>query len=178
MRNALMETTVPGVFAVGDGAGISGAPVAEEEGRVAGITAAEQAGLLSTEKAARRRTRALERLRSLRQLRAALDKAVRPSPGPLDLATPQTLVCRCEEVSLADVQAALDQGARDLQTVKLLTRLGMGACQGRNCAPAMGPYLRRATGRTADEVGRINPRPPTTPVPLGTLAGIVEAGES
>jgi hydrogen cyanide synthase HcnB len=62
MRNALMETTVPGVFAVGDGAGIGGALAAEEEGRVAGITVAEQAGLLSAEKAARRRTRALERL--------------------------------------------------------------------------------------------------------------------
>src|SRR6516165_10669541 len=111
--------------------------------------------------------RPLQRLRSLRQLREALDNAVRPPPAPLHLATPRTLVCRCEEVSLAEVQTALDQGARDLQAVKLLTRLGMGVCQGRNCAPAMGPYLRRATGRTADEVGRINPRPPTTPVPLG-----------
>ena len=41
-RDALMQTTVPGVFAVGDGAGVAGALVAVEEGRVAGVTAADQ----------------------------------------------------------------------------------------------------------------------------------------
>lgn len=174
VRDAMMRTTVPGIFAVGDGAGVGGAAAAVEEGRVAGITAAEEGGTITANEAARRRAAPLDRLRSLARAREALKEASRIRPGLLDLATPQTLVCRCEEVCLAEVRAALDAGARDLQAVKLLTRLGMGPCQGRNCAPAMGLYVSHATGRTPEHVGRINPRPPVKPVTLGALAKMAE----
>lgn len=172
LRDNLMRTTVPGIFAVGDGAGIGGVLIALEEGRVAGITAAEEAGFIDPEEAARRRLGPLERLSSLAQLRTTLSEISRIRPGLLDLVTPDTLACRCEEVQFADVQAAIDEGARDLQAVKLLTRLGMGACQGRNCAPHVGMHLCLATGRCAADVGRINPRPPLKPVTLGVLAAM------
>jgi NAD(P)H-nitrite reductase large subunit len=92
-------------------------------------------------------------------------------PGLGELATDQTLLCRCEEVTRAEVQGAIDEGARNLQAVKLLTRLGMGACQGRNCSSPAAAMLCAATGCTQSEAGRINPRPPIQPVTLGTLAG-------
>lgn len=173
-RDAFMQTTVPGVFAVGDGVGVAGAFVAVEEGRLAGITAAEQLGALTSDEAARRRVGPLRRLRSLARVRQLLDELSRIRPGLCELATPKTLVCRCEEVQLSDVQAALQEGAKDLQAVKLLTRLGMGPCQGRNCAPSAGMFLCQATGCTAEAVGRINPRPPVKPVTLGALAQMVE----
>lgn len=174
-RDACMETSIPGLFAVGDGAGIRGAAVASLEARVAGITAAEHAGLLPRAEADRRRAPFLARLESLLRVRAVLDGMSRIRPGLSELATPGTIVCRCEEVALGEVQMALAAGARDLQAVKLLTRLGMGPCQGRNCAPAMRSYLSDATGRTAAEVGRINPRPPVKPVRLGALARMTRA---
>ena len=182
IRDVMMQTTVPGVFAVGDGAGIAGALVAVEAGRVAGITAAEQAEAISAEEAAKRRATPLTRLRQLAQVRKSLDEMSWIRPGLLHLATPETLVCRCEEIALTEVQTALDEGARDLQAVKLLTRLGMGPCQGRNCASSMGRYLCHVTGRTPEQVGRINPRPPIKPVALGALAHAeaiaeVEAGD-
>jgi len=169
-RDVHMQTSVAGVFAVGDGAGVAGAQVAVEEGRVAGITAGERAGTLSAHAATSRRAAPLRRLRALARLRAVLDDLSRLRPGLLDLATPETLACRCEEVSHGEVRAALDQGARDMRAVRLLTRLGMGPCQGRNCSSSMEQYLRRATGRTPEQVGRINPRPPVKPVTLGALA--------
>ena len=172
LRDNHLQTTVPGVFAIGDGAGIGGVLVALEEGRVAGIAAAEQAGVIDPREAARRRSRPLERLAALAEPRAVLSEVSRIRPGLLDLATPDTLACRCEEVRFADVRAAVDQGARDLQAVKLLTRLGMGPCQGRNCAPHAGMHLGVATGRTAADAGRINPRPPLKPVSLGALAAM------
>ncbi len=170
LRDNLMQTTAPGIFAVGDGAAIGGVLVALEEGRVAGITVAEQAGFMASEEAARRRSGPLERLHSLAEVRAVLNEVSRIRPGLHELATPETLACRCEEVRFADVHAAIDQGAKDLQAVKLLTRLGMGPCQGRNCAPHVGAHLCLATGRSAADVGRINPRPPLRPVTLGALA--------
>jgi NADPH-dependent 2,4-dienoyl-CoA reductase/sulfur reductase-like enzyme len=169
-RDPLMQSSVSGVFAVGDGAAIGGVHVAMEEGRVAGITAAEQAGVITSKDAADRRKDLLERLQSLAGVRAWLSEISRMRPGLLDLAAPETLACRCEEVSFAEVRAAMEQGAKDLQAVKLLTRLGMGPCQGRNCAPHTGMLLCRATGETPVKVGRINPRPPVKPVTLGALA--------
>ena len=177
-RNSFMETTEPGVFAAGDGAGVAGALVAVEEGRIAGVTAAEQLGALTAEEAARRRAGSLRRLSSLERVRQVLDEVSRIRPGLCELATPQTLVCRCEEVTLSDVQTALQQGAKDLQAVKLFTRLGMGPCQGRNCAPSVGIYLCQATGCAAEAVGRINPRPPVKPVTLGALAQTSEREKS
>ena len=172
VRDGLMQTTVPGVFAVGDGAGIGGVLVAMEEGRIAGITAAELAGTISADEAARRRAGPNDRLLSLAGVRAALGEVSRIKPGLLELASPETVACRCEEVTFAEVRAAVDEGAKDLQAAKLLTRLGMGPCQGRNCAPHVGMHLCQATGRTPEEVGRINPRPPTKPVTLGALAAM------
>jgi NADPH-dependent 2,4-dienoyl-CoA reductase/sulfur reductase-like enzyme len=170
VRDETMQTTVPGVFAAGDGAGVAGSVVAVEEGRVAGITAAEQAGVIGADEAARRRSRPLRRLRALAGVRAALDDISYPRPGLAELATDATLVCRCEEVTRAEVQGAVAEGARDLSAVKLLTRLGMGACQGRNCAPSGAAILCAATGCGSAEAGRINPRPPVKPVTLGALA--------
>lgn len=177
VRTPQMETTVSGVFAAGDGAGVRGALVAIAEGRIAGITAAERAGLLSQAEAHRRRAPFIARLKALLRVRAVLDEMSRLRPGLDELATPETIICRCEEVALAEVEAAIEQGARDLQAVKLFTRLGMGSCQGGNCAPAIGPYICRATGRTPEQVGRINPRLPVKPVTLGALAGMAEIGD-
>lgn len=177
-RNSLMETSVSGVFAVGDGAGVAGVLVAVEEGKIAGITAAEQIGALTAHEASRRRRDPLRRLRSLARVRGLLDEVSRIRPGLCELAAPETLVCRCEEVTLSEFQAAVRAGAKDLQAVKLLTRLGMGPCQGRNCAPSVGMALCQATGCTAQAVGRINPRPPVKPVTLGALAQMVEVGNA
>jgi len=178
VRSSRMETTVPGVFVVGDGAGVAGALVAVEEGRVAGITVAEQAGLLRSVEADRCRAPSLERLRSLSRVREVLDEMSRIRPGLSELATPETLACRCEEVSIAEVDAALDAGARDLQAVKLLTRLGMGPCQGRNCCPSMGAHIANTLGCSAADVGRINPRPPVKPVTVGALARLTKRREA
>ena len=172
VRDGLMQTTVPGLFAVGDGAGIGGVLVALEEGRIAGITAAELAGTISADEATGRRTGPNDRLLSLAGVRAALGEVSRIKPGLLELLSPETIACRCEEVTYAEVRAAVAEGAKDLQSVKLLTRLGMGPCQGRNCAPHIGMHLCHVTGRTPEVVGRINPRPPTKPVTLGALAAM------
>ncbi len=170
VRDETMQTTVPGVFAVGDGSGVAGVLVAVEEGRIAGITAAEQAGTISPDEARRRRQRSERRLHTLAGVREALDEISSIRPGLYEIATDKTVVCRCEEVTRAEVRAAVEEGARNLQTVKLLTRLGMGACQGRNCAPSTSAMLCATTGCTPPDAGRINPRPPIKPVTLGALA--------
>ena len=170
VRDPFMRTTQSGVFSVGDGAGIGGVLMALDEGRVAGITAAEQAGRLDSETASKKREEPLQRLKSLFTLRQRLDEVSRVRPGLNALLTPDTLVCRCEEVYCQEVDNAIAQGAQDLQAVKLLSRIGMGSCQGRQCRPSMAMYLSETLGRTPEQVGLINPRAPVKPVTLGALA--------
>lgn len=165
-----MRTTVPGILAAGDGAGVAGALVAIEEGRVAGITAAETAGALSAAEANQRRASSQKRLKQLSEVRQVLDAMSRPRAGLCELAAPDTLVCRCEEVPVAHLDLAIAQGARDLQSVKLLTRLGMGACQGRNCDPSARMHLCRKLSLPPERLRRINPRFPARPVTLGAMA--------
>ncbi|OJW77736.1 MAG: hypothetical protein BGO69_01850 [Bacteroidetes bacterium 46-16] len=177
VRNEMMETTVPGIFSVGDGALIGGAIIAEQEGRIAGIKAAQNAGAITAGDAEKYFEKHLSRLHSFKSFRISINEATAMRKGLLYLPKVETLVCRCEEVVFSDVNTAIKEGAGDLQSVKLLTRLGMGPCQGRNCASSMGMYLCETLKKTPEQIGRINSRPPVKPVTLGALAKMINAEE-
>lgn len=61
-----METTVPGLYVAGDLAGVEEASTAIEEGRLAGIAAAESLGRLSSEESTAKKDAARQRLADLR----------------------------------------------------------------------------------------------------------------
>lgn len=81
------------------------------------------------------------------------------------------LVCRCEEVTVGDIRAAIRQGATDVTGVKLRTRAGMGLCQGRTCEKLVQQILRQELNRTPEEIGAGKPRLPVRPVTFGALGG-------
>ena len=84
-------------------------------------------------------------------------------------------VCRCEEVELAAIDAALAAGATSLAAIKRATRAGMGRCQGRYCGPLLAGLLHERTGRALDEFAFFAPRPPVRPVPIGAIATAEES---
>jgi hypothetical protein len=86
--------------------------------------------------------------------------------------TPDTLVCRCEEVPASAIAEAVGLGAGDSRTVKLLTRAGMGWCQGRVCGHAVACLARLdpAEPPAAPDLLSAAKRPLARPVPLGVLA--------
>ena len=170
-RTRDMETDVPGVYAAGDCAGVAGRLVAADEGRIAGIAAAAALGYLSTDDAERRQRNARKRLARLQRLRDVLDAISRPRDGLYELAGEETIVCRCEEISLGEVRQALAEGAVDLDDVKRRTRVGMGLCQGRMCAPGLQEILAREQNLNPDQLASLHLRPPVKPVPLPVLAG-------
>lgn len=81
------------------------------------------------------------------------------------------LVCRCEEVTVGDIRAAIKAGARDVTEIKLRTRAGMGLCQGRTCEFLVQQILSRELGISADKTSYSTPRTPQRPVTFGTLGG-------
>jgi NAD(P)H-nitrite reductase large subunit len=93
----------------------------------------------------------------------------RAPPPALELAMPDTIVCRCEEVTLAEIDEAATIAGGAIGAVKLDTRLGMGRCQGRYCAPLLAQRL-RAGGAVCDDDPLFAPRAPAKPVPLAAIA--------
>ncbi|UOZ03561.1 NAD(P)/FAD-dependent oxidoreductase [Amycolatopsis sp. WQ 127309] len=146
------RTTAPGVFAAGEITGIGGAIAAAAEGAVAGHAAAggePDRGL----RRARDRTREFaERLAAAHPIGHAWTGWLRPD----------TIVCRCEETTVAALRrAASDPVRAGSHALKLGTRAGLGPCQGRMCGPAVAE-LCGGTER--------HHRPIAQPIRLGELA--------
>jgi thioredoxin reductase/bacterioferritin-associated ferredoxin len=172
LRNEEMETSVPGVFAVGDGAGVAGSAMAMLEGRIAGISIARSLGCISSKEARRRKKPYLSDMKKMGCLRDALDRISHPRPGLFELAHDDTIICRCEELTLGDIKSAIGSGTIEMNELKRMTRMGMGRCQGRMCAPAVQEIIAAQTRIPAAEIAYLNQRPPTKPVPINVLESL------
>ena len=169
-RNERMETNVPGVFAAGDGLTIKGYSAAIEEGRIAALEACAQLDLVGRSEADRFIRPALRKLKRSNRFGQIMDAISTPRPGIFNILTDDTVVCRCEEVTMQDVISAVADGARDVNDIKRRTRLGMGHCQGRFCGQVINELIWRLTG-VRKQRGIFTPRIPAKPVPFECLAG-------
>jgi NAD(P)H-nitrite reductase large subunit len=164
VRSAQFESSVPGIFLVGDGAGVAGVIVAIEEGRVAGLAIATQLGKLPASEAMQKSAPHMKRLAALGRVRAALDHAYALRQGVFELGHGETMVCRCEEVTFDDLEEAVQDGADNPTILKSFTRCGMGPCQGRMCAATTAEWLAARTGREISTVPLTPAAPPAKPV--------------
>ena len=166
-RDAAGRSSVPGVYLAGDGAAITGADAAELAGARAALALLQDLG----HTVAPAQGRALERaLAPLQRFRQGLETLC---PLPTDWAAQapdHLIVCRCEEITAGALRACVrSTGSHELNRLKALTRIGMGRCQGRMCAPAAARLLADAAGRTLADVGRLRGQPPVKPVPVAAL---------
>jgi bacterioferritin-associated ferredoxin len=81
----------------------------------------------------------------------------------------KTLVCRCEDVTLRDLEEAIARGYRDVESLKRYTGFGTGWCQGKGCVALCAQLLVERGGCAALP---ITPRPPVHPIRLADLAGL------
>jgi len=121
------QTSVGSIYCAGEPTGIAGVDDAVLQGEIAGLAASGM-----EQKATR--------LQGKRSAEAAfgraMDRAFALRGELFSLAKPDTIVCRCEDVSFDQIsaQAAPQVGWTH---AKLQTRCGMGSCQGRVCGPAL-----------------------------------------
>ena len=143
------QTSLAGVYCAGEPTGVAGVDAALLQGKIAGLAAA---GV--PQKAAR--------LHARRDAEAAfghaMDHVFALRPELLRLAAGDTVVCRCEDVRFAALQAAPQSGWTE---AKLRTRCGMGACQGRVCGPAIEAIF----GWRNNSI-----RPPLFPIPVAAMS--------
>jgi NADPH-dependent 2,4-dienoyl-CoA reductase/sulfur reductase-like enzyme len=144
--NQYQQTSVTNVYAAGEATGIGGLELSLVEGEIAGLAIAgkheEARGLFPDREQQRRFAARLNRTFALR------DELKR-------LPAPETIVCRCEDVTFQRLSAH-----RSWREAKLQTRCGMGPCQGRVCGGAV-EFL---FGWRAESV-----RPPVLPVRVESL---------
>jgi D-hydroxyproline dehydrogenase subunit alpha len=177
-RDAELRTSVPGVFAAGDGSGVGGAKHAEAEGRVAGIAAAGDLGALGSAEVRSRIAALRARLTRMDRFLTTLNQLYLVGPGLFELATDETVICRCEERTVADLDALISDGVRDPNIVRALSRIGMGRCQGRNCASNVAAAIARRSNCPCELVAPLSVRPPVKPVPVAALAEERHQGQS
>jgi bacterioferritin-associated ferredoxin len=77
------------------------------------------------------------------------------------------IVCRCHDVTESDIESAIDMGYDDLETLKRITGVTTGHCQGKTCLSLTMGILSRKTGKRVEETTRI--RSPIDPITLGSL---------
>jgi NADPH-dependent 2,4-dienoyl-CoA reductase/sulfur reductase-like enzyme len=169
-RSDTFETSIAGVFAVGDCCGLGGARAAMEEGLIAGMAAAAAVGRTISAELKGECMAARRRLRAHRRFQDGLRRMFAAPRLQTELATPETLICRCECVTLAQIEAALADGTPSLGEIKRRTRLGMGSCQGRSCVPIAATLLAARQGRALDEFSFFAPRVPVKPIGIGALS--------
>jgi glycine/D-amino acid oxidase-like deaminating enzyme/bacterioferritin-associated ferredoxin len=160
------RTSVPNVFAAGDGAALGGARVAIARGRLAGLAAARELGFDAPDEPATRTE--LRRALAFQEALWTLFRPPRLRPGTI---TDDTILCRCEEVTTRRIRQALADGLTSLPALKKATRAGMGRCQGRYCAAT----IARLCPDLPDDMAFAAPRAPLRPVPAAPL--MLEAPE-
>jgi len=146
ITTADVATAQPGVWIAGELLGIGGARRAIISGQRA---AAETVGAAAQGRQLQGQLQRWNRYVSALAQQFALRDKVR------HLAIDNTVLCRCEAVTVGAARAHAD-----FRSAKLATRLGMGACQGRICGSA----CQQLFGWRADHT-----RAPLAPTPIRTL---------
>src|SRR4051794_11504580 len=114
--NEWQQTTMENIFCAGECTGIGGVDLSIVEGEIAGLAATNQHG----------RARALFSKRdSARHFAESLNRTFSLRPEIKELARPDTIICRCEDVTFEELAEM-----PSFRAAKLHVRCGMGPCQG------------------------------------------------
>lgn len=159
------RTSINGIYACGDGAGILGVAAAPLRGRIAARAAASDLGRASAKNGLQRQ------LATAGSFGRAMTSLTVPRAGILGQVTPDTIVCRCEGLTRADVEAGISGGGVSPNALKSETRCGMGPCGGRFCREIAAMLTAAMTGSDIAEIGLPTGRPPLRPLPVEAVTG-------
>ncbi|MEM7707523.1 MAG: FAD-dependent oxidoreductase [Pseudomonadota bacterium] len=171
-------SSIDGLYVAGEITGVSGAEVAALEGEVAGYHIMASLGKLPPQRAQSLAGSVQRRLKKARGFADLLNRLAWPGQALLDsLMKASVTLCKCEEVTVGDVETMLTANPhiRTANAAKLLSRTGMGLCQGRYCHAALTRLIARHRGIPEDAVGEFTARFPSKPVGIDQL---IELGRS
>lgn len=80
-----------------------------------------------------------------------------------------TIICRCEDVTLQDLHDVMDEGYTTFEDLKRILRVGMGSCQGNTCSLLIQREIAKYTKQPLNKVKVHKTRPLITGVKLGSI---------
>ncbi len=170
------RTNFEQIFAAGDGTGVSGALAAEYKGELAALEIAYCHGIIPKYERDKLAEPPMGRLKKDGYPRPLIDAVFAPDFERFSFED-TTVLCRCENITIGDVRNVLNEGVTDLNEVKVITRCGMGPCQGRMCGPALGEIVAAQLESSIASAGLLKIRPPLKPIPLEEVAAMdIESG--
>jgi NADPH-dependent 2,4-dienoyl-CoA reductase/sulfur reductase-like enzyme len=165
--DAHMRASREDIYIAGDSSGVDGRDAAVIKGRLAALHMAAQLGRISISRMQHLTERLHREYAGLLRYATRLHQVFSPRPGALDVVDKDTIVCRCEQVTVGDVLDGIAKGYRNINEIKR-TRAGMGICQGRTCESVVAALMRQK-GVPIEEIGYLNLRSPLSPMPFAVL---------
>lgn len=157
-------------YVIGDGASIKGAISSQIQGRLCGLHVACELGKIEQAEWVQGRRSLVKEMQKHLSIRPFLDCVYAPLDEYLAPDSSQTIVCRCEEVTVNDIEQAIELGCYGPNQIKSFTRCGMGLCQSAQCSTTLSHIVAKQTKVPIDEVGKLRVRTPVAPITLGQIA--------
>ena len=154
------QSSLDTIAVAGDGSGIVGADGAAVMGKLAALNQLQRAGFMNDSERDKQATPLFRELERLNKFRRFIDRLYRPLDAHRIPESDDTVVCRCEERTVADLKRGFELGASGPQDLKGMTRCGMGPCQGRQCGHTVSELLAQWRGISVAEVGYYRLRSP------------------
>ncbi|BBN80857.1 hydrogen cyanide synthase subunit HcnB [Pseudoalteromonas sp. A25] len=167
------KSSLENTYIVGDANGLLGADAAIFEGQIAAIHIAQKRNKISPKEAEQLAGKVHRKLERIKRFRCGFDRFSARQFGLLELPKEDTVVCRCEQATRGQIDQAIEQGAKDITSLKMRTRIGMGDCQGKTCTSYAIDRLHHAG--FIDNIGTVKPRFPLDPIPFTLLEDTHEA---
>lgn len=175
--NAWYQSSVDNIAVIGDACAIIGAENAQLSGHIAALQQLYRLQLIDQTTRDQRASNAQQKQKKIKRFRRFIDILYRP---PITQRIPEqddVVVCRCEAQTVAQLKSGFEQGANTPNTLKSLTRCGMGPCQGRQCGHTVSELLTTWRGHaTPASIGYYRLRSPTQLLPLEELSRYTPSG--
>lgn len=167
-----MSSSVPGIYVAGETTGVAGSDVAALEGRLAGVACAAGLGKIDAGQVDELTRSQRRQLRHRSRFASLLSELSWPDRSLFDqLMADSATLCKCEELTVGSLRAQLEVNPHIAtgSSAKLLSRAGMGLCQGRYCHFALTRLLAQHLGVAEDRIGGFTARFPSKPVSIERL---------
>ncbi len=165
-----LETSVSGIYAAGEITGVGGARKSITEGSLAAYSILHKLERIDDQQyqdavipLKKERRKHLLFARRFNGLSNVSQSTIRSIPD-------DTILCRCEDISMGEVKDAISGGCRTPVAVKRALRTGMGICQGRICGPILSELIGAYTATPVEKQTPLSVRWPVKAVPLEVLA--------
>ncbi len=169
-----METSVNGIYAVGETTGIGGAEQSWIQGKITGMSILEQLGCIHPLQSrwgrfVKTRHQLYHRADECRSYGALLNRVCRVPAAAYGRIPDDTVICRCENITMQTIKQAVQNGFTSWSSIKKATRCGMGRCQARICGPIIQKIIQALTGTEPQIIGPPVSRGPVKNLPVRLL---------